>query len=148
MLRLIVPDFIARFGTETTANGQPAFNEWLIGLIVSLLSIGTLIGALVGAPIADTLGRRKAIFVDCIVFHIGVIIQVTSFQAWYQYGIGRFVTGLGVGALSAIIPVYQSEILPRQIRGAMVAAYQFMITLGILIADVINIVSCYYELKV
>lgn len=95
-------NFIDRFGTETEA-GVTVFNEWLIGLIVSLLSVGTLIGCLIGAPLADRLGRRKAMFVETIVFDLGVIIQVTSFQAWYQLAIGRFITGLGVGALSSAV---------------------------------------------
>lgn len=72
--------------------------------------------------------------VECVVFCIGVIIQVTSFQAWYQVAIGRLVTGLGVGALSSAVPLYQSETVPRQVRGALVATYQLFITFGILIA--------------
>lgn len=51
----------------------------------------------------------------------------------------RFITGIGVGALSAAVPLYQSETVPRQIRGALVATYQLFITLGILVAYCINI---------
>jgi len=102
-----MPDFINRFGTIKTidANGTviTTFNEWLIGLIVSLLSVGTAIGCLIGAPLADKFGRRKAMFVETCVFDIGVIIQVTSFNAWYQLAIGRLITGLGVGALSSAV---------------------------------------------
>ena len=54
-------------------------------------------------------------------FLVGVIIQVTSMEAWYQVAIGRFITGLGVGGLSAAVPLYQSETVPRQVRGALVA---------------------------
>lgn len=81
-----MPDFINRFGTEPAGPGAVAgatkqFNSWLIGLIVSLLSVGTAIGVLIGAPMADKFGRRKAMLYETIVFDIGVIIQVTSFQA-------------------------------------------------------------------
>jgi SP family sugar:H+ symporter-like MFS transporter len=48
--------------------------------------------------------------------------------------IGRIVTGLGVGALSAAVPVYQAETVPRQLRGTLIATYQLMITFGILMA--------------
>jgi MFS transporter, SP family, sugar:H+ symporter len=136
-------DFVSRFGTEpadgTVEGATMSFNKWLIGLIVSMLSIGTAIGALIGAVLADKLGRRYAMFVEVIVFDIGVIIQVTSFNAWYQVGIGRLITGLGVGALSSAVPLYQSETLPRQIRGAMVGTYQLFITFGILVSNCINI---------
>lgn len=83
------------------------WNTWLEGLIVGFLSIGTAIGVLLGAPTADRLGRRMAMSVEVVVFCIGVIIQVTAFHAWYQVAIGRLVTGLGVGALSAAVPLYQ-----------------------------------------
>jgi MFS transporter, SP family, sugar:H+ symporter len=38
---------------------------------------------------------------------IGFIIQISANTAWYQVMIGRFVAGLGVGALSLLVPMYQ-----------------------------------------
>lgn len=38
--------------------------------------------------------------------------------------VGRIVTGLGIGALSAVVPLYQSETAPKEIRGSLVATYQ------------------------
>lgn len=132
---LVYEDFKARFATETDPmTGEPAFNTYLEGCITGFLSIGTAIGAILGAPAADKLGRRLAMQVEVLVFCIGVIIQVTSFEAWYQVAIGRLVTGLGIGALSAAVPLYQSETVPRQIRGSLVATYQLFITFGIFIA--------------
>ncbi|KAK0520251.1 hypothetical protein OC835_007268 [Tilletia horrida] len=137
---LLMSDFKERFGTERDpVTGEPFFNSWLEGLIVSALSIGTLIGVLIGAPLADLFGRRKAMSIETIIFTAGVLIQVTSFRAWYQVAIGRGVTGVGVGALSAAVPLYQSETVPKEIRGALVATYQLFITLGILIAYLINL---------
>lgn len=52
--------------------------------------------------------------------------------------IGRLVAGLGVGNLSVGVPMFQSESSPREIRGAVVASYQLMITFGILISNIIN----------
>lgn len=71
-------------------------------------------------------------------FCVGVIVQITSTYTWYQVAIGRWVAGLGVGGLSVLTPMYQSETAPRQIRGALVSAYQLFITLGIFLADCIN----------
>lgn len=61
------------------------------------------------AIIADWLGRRNAMSIECCVFTIGVVIQLASVSAWYQFAIGRFIAGLGVGALSAAVPLYQAE---------------------------------------
>lgn len=44
---------------------------------------------------------------------------------------GRFIAGLGVGALSALIPLYNSEAAPKHLRGPMVVMYQLMICAGI-----------------
>ena len=74
--------------------------------------------------IADRLGRRYAMTVECGVFMIGVLIQITTFTSWVQFAIGRLVSGLGVGSLSAAVPMYQAETAPPQIRGTLTATYQ------------------------
>ncbi|GAA6015405.1 hypothetical protein JCM10207_008975 [Rhodosporidiobolus poonsookiae] len=104
-----------------------------------MLSIGTLFGALFGASIADRLGRKKAIVIDCGILIIGTVIQVASVTAWYQVMIGRLVTGLGVGALSAVVPLYQAEVSPKEIRGTLICTYQLFITAGILVSYCISI---------
>ena len=42
---------------------------------------------------------------ECVVFIVGVIIQLCSFHVWQQFAVGRFISGLGVGALSAAVPM-------------------------------------------
>lgn len=85
------------------------------------LSIGTLIGALLAGPLTDRIGRKWSIFFWCIILHVGLIIQISSPAGkWYQFMMGRFITGFGVGACSLLVPMYQGEISPRHIRGAMV----------------------------
>jgi len=140
---LIMDDFLQRFGTCTTP-GDPAtcsFGVYQEGTIVALLSVGTLVGSLVGAPIADRLGRRIAMTIECLVFSIGIIVQITAFTVWQQIAVGRLISGFGVGALSIAVPIYQSETLPRQIRGAIVSTYQLAITAGILVAALVNLGS-------
>ena len=96
------------------------------------LSIGTLIGALLAGPLADRIGRKWSIFAWCIILHVGLIIQITSPSGkWYQIMMGRFVTGFGVGACSLLVPMYQGEIAPRHIRGAMVWYVPFLFLLVI-----------------
>ena len=73
-----------------------------------------------------------------MVFIIGVIVQIVTTDKWYQIGIGRCVAGVGVGGLSILTPMYQSETAPRQIRGGLVSAYQLFITFGIFLAECIN----------
>lgn len=73
-----------------------------------------------------------------MIFCVGVIVQISTDDKWYQIAVGRLVAGAGVGGLSVLTPMYQSETAPRQIRGTLVSCYQLFITLGILIAYCIN----------
>ena len=104
--------------------------------IVSILSAGTFFGALFSAPVADYLGRRLGMIFNTGVFTFGVILQ-TAATAIPMFVAGRFFAGLGVGLLSATIPLYQSETAPKWIRGTVVGAYQWAITIGLLVAAVV-----------
>lgn len=132
-----MPDFLDRFG-QRHSDGEAYFSNVRSGLIVGLLSIGTLFGALIGAPIADRIGRRPSISAWCAVTAVGFIVQIASINKWYQVMLGRFISGWGVGALSLLVPMYQSESAPPWIRGAMVSTYQLFITMGIFFAACFN----------
>ncbi|KAL2837516.1 hypothetical protein BJY01DRAFT_220887 [Aspergillus pseudoustus] len=135
---LEMDNFQRRFG-QLQDDGSYTFSNVRSGLIVSMLSIGTLLGALMAGPLADRIGRKWSISFWCIILHVGLIIQISSpHPKWYQFMMGRFVTGFGVGACSLLVPLYQGETSPRQIRGAMVCSYQLFVTLGIFIAYCIN----------
>ncbi|KAH7313807.1 glucose transporter-like protein [Stachybotrys elegans] len=105
--------------------------------IVSILSAGTFFGALASPFMADHIGRRPALLVSTWVFNIGVILQ-TAATSIPMFLAGRFFAGFGVGLISALIPLYQSETAPKWIRGAIVGAYQWAITIGLLLAAVVN----------
>ncbi|KAI9371715.1 general substrate transporter [Aspergillus egyptiacus] len=135
---LEMEDFLRRYG-ELGADGTYSFSNARSGLIVALLSVGTLIGALIAAPIADRIGRKWSISVWCVMICVGITIQISApVGKWYQVAMGRWVAGLGVGGLSLLVPMYQAESGPRHIRGALVSTYQLFITLGIFVANCIN----------
>lgn len=104
--------------------------------IVSILSAGTFFGALFSAPLADMLGRRWAMIFNTGVFTFGVILQTAATHIPI-FVAGRFFAGLGVGLLSATIPLYQSETAPKWIRGTIVGCYQWAITIGLLLAAIV-----------
>lgn len=97
-----------------------------------------MIGALVAAPIADRIGRKLSISFWALIHMVGIVIQIATDTKWYQVALGRWVAGLGVGALSSVVPMYQSESAPRQVRGAMVSAFQLFVAFGIFISYLIN----------
>jgi len=125
-------DYARRFGDEQQASGASIpFSAAKQGTIVGLLAVGCLLGALIAGKLADTLGRRLSISVFALFACVGTIIEISSESAWYQFAIGRLVTGLSIGALSVVVPMYQSESSPAIIRGVLVSTYQLFITLGI-----------------
>ncbi|KAL4930366.1 sugar porter family MFS transporter [Aspergillus undulatus] len=132
-------NYLQRYG-ELQADGSYAFSNVRSGLIVSLLSVGTLIGALCGAPLADFLGRKWSISVWCIILCVGLVVQISAPSGnWPQVVVGRWVTGLGVGGCSLVVPMYQGESAPKNVRGAMICSYQLFVTLGIFLAYCINL---------
>jgi SP family sugar:H+ symporter-like MFS transporter len=109
-------------------------------IIVAILSAGTVLGALLAAPMGDTLGRRHSLLVAVGVFCIGAIFQVCA-QQIPMLLVGRAFAGIGVGAISVLVPLYQSEMAPKWIRGTLVCAYQLSITLGLLSASIVNLLT-------
>lgn len=109
---LEMDNYKQRYG-ELGPDGEYYFSTVRSGLIVSLLSVGTLIGALCAAPVADKLGRKWSISVWCMILNVGLIVQISSPAGkWYQMVIGRWVTGLGVGGCSLVVPMYQGMFSP------------------------------------
>jgi len=84
--------------------------------MVAILEIGAFIASLGVGRIGDLIGRRKTILYGSIVFFVGGVCQ-TFANGMPMMLLGRIIAGLGVGALSTIVPVYQSEISPAHNRG-------------------------------
>ncbi|KAK3683118.1 hypothetical protein LTR37_020556 [Vermiconidia calcicola] len=114
-----------------------SYFTWEKSLIVSILSAGTFFGALISGALADWFGRRTTIVAGCVVFMVGVIIQVAA-TVIPALVVGRLIAGFGVGFVSAINILYMSEVAPRKVRGAIVSCYQFAITIGIMLASCVG----------
>lgn len=83
-------------------------------LIVSILSAGTFFGALIAGDVADWIGRKLTVICGCMIYGIGVIVQISTGSGGDPLGLivaGRLVAGLGVGFESAIVILYMSEIV-------------------------------------
>lgn len=143
---ITMQSFLRDFGKPNPAWPSPdaAIKEFYlptndVSLVTSILSAGTFVGALSGAPISDYFGRRIGLHIAMAVFCVGVAMQVGAMAG--QLGLftaGRVVAGLGVGIVSTIVPMYQSECAPRWIRGAVVSGYQWAITIGLFLASIVN----------
>lgn len=87
------------------------YNSSKQGWLVSILELGAWLGTMYSGFLAEILSRKYAILVNVAIFVLGVIIQTTSVSAGHNSILaGRFITGMGVGSLSMIVPMYNAEI--------------------------------------
>ncbi|KAF4584350.1 sugar porter (SP) family MFS transporter [Ophiocordyceps camponoti-floridani] len=87
-----------------------------VGTMVAILEIGAFIASLIVGRVGDIIGRRRTILYGSCIFFVGGALQTFS-TSMAMMMVGRIVAGLGVGMLSTIVPVYQSEISPPHNRG-------------------------------
>ncbi|KAG7884717.1 hypothetical protein KL938_001844 [Ogataea parapolymorpha] len=119
-------------------NNAGGFSASQSSIITSVLSIGTFVGSLFAPVLSDRVGRRLSIVASStIMFSLGTILQLVS-EGIPLLCVGRFVSGFGVGMISAIIPLYQAEVSPKWIRGSVISFYQWAITWGLLVSSAIT----------
>ncbi|ORX53197.1 arabinose-proton symporter [Hesseltinella vesiculosa] len=100
------------------------------GIVVSILELGGWLGTYFIGAIADKISRKYSIMVALFFFLLGSILQ-TSSQRVLHLILGRFISGFGIGSLSLLGPLYQSEVAPPDIRGSIVSIYKLSVTIGV-----------------
>ncbi|MES1248520.1 MAG: sugar porter family MFS transporter [Actinomycetota bacterium] len=106
-------------------------------LTVAILLLGAIAGALIAGWSADKFSRRRTKIVSGTVYVIGGVACALS-QSYWQILASRFWLGLAVGCASFVSPMYIAEIVPPRIRGGVVSFNQLMVTLGILVAYIVD----------
>ncbi|KAL1863077.1 hypothetical protein VTK73DRAFT_6457 [Phialemonium thermophilum] len=137
---LSLPSWIATFpriNTETTHGAEKTHNSRIQGTVIAMYTLGCFFGALSCIWIGDKLGRKRTIMLGAFINIIGAIIQSTSFTL-AQLIVGRLVSGLGFGALTATAPNWQSECSRAQHRGSVVLLEGLFISMGLATAAWIN----------
>lgn len=106
-------------------------------LITAVLSLGSFLGALIAPFLSNKYGRKKIIIATtAIVFTAGNSMMIAA-TTWKLFCGSRFISGVAVGILSVLVPIYQGEAAPKWVRGGIVFTYQWAITWGLLIASAI-----------
>src|SRR5690606_19831997 len=91
----------------------------------------------VAGVLADRLGRRNTAILAGALFMAGAAVSAFA-PATAVLVVGRFILGFGVGVASVAAPLYAAEMAPKDARGRFVSSYQLAITIGILIAYVVD----------
>ncbi|BFP42516.1 sugar porter family MFS transporter [Flavobacteriaceae bacterium GF1] len=126
-----------------------------LGWVVSSALLGTIFGCIVAGTITDALGRKKALILaaTCLTISalgsmlppqfLGDLENAVWFTADANFAFNvlvgvRIVGGIGVGITSVVAPIYIAELALPENRGKMVSLYQLSITLGILLAFLVD----------
>lgn len=110
-----------------------------VGWITSSLMLGAIVGGALAGQLSDKLGRRRMILISAIVFALGALMAGFSPEdgiAWLL--IARVILGLAVGAASALVPPYMSEMAPAHLRGRLSGLNQLMIVSGMLLSYLVD----------
>jgi len=124
-------------GAELFLKEQFALSTFALELIVSGVLVGAAAGALAGGRLADVLGRRKLLIATAIIFAAGAIGCAEAHSVSVLV-LSRIVVGIGIGLSSGTVPVYISEVSPAESRGWTVSLFQLAITVGILLAYIVD----------
>ncbi|MDY5656815.1 MAG: MFS transporter [Prevotella sp.] len=108
------------------------------GVAMTTALVGCLAGAMLAGAAADRYGRKPLLMVSAVLFTVSAI-ATGLFNDFTLFNIARFVGGVGIGVASSLAPMYIAEVSPAQIRGRMVSLNQMTIVLGILAAQVVNL---------
>ncbi|MCR4810742.1 MAG: MFS transporter [Prevotella sp.] len=112
-------------------------SPFMQGMAMSTALVGCLVGAMVAGAAADRYGRKPLLTTAAVLFTVSAV-ATGLFNDFTLFNIARFVGGVGIGVASALSPMYIAEVSPAAIRGRMVSLNQMTIVLGILAAQIVN----------
>src|SRR5580692_2668012 len=107
------------------------------GLTVAIGLIGTVIGALGAGQVGQRLGSRETLRLTAMLYVVSALGCGLAWN-WPSFLVFRFIGGLGIGASSVLGPVYIAELAPAKWRGRLVAAFQFNVVFGVMMAYTSN----------
>ena len=114
-------------------------NALIVGCITSAVMFGAIFGGAVAGQLSDRFGRRKMILVSAVVFAVFAILSMVAPNNGSIYLIiVRTLLGLAVGAASALVPAYMSEMAPANARGSLSGLNQTMIVSGMLLSYIMD----------
>ncbi|MEJ7218931.1 sugar porter family MFS transporter [Staphylococcus gallinarum] len=112
---------------------------FIIGLITSSVMLGAIFGGILAGRLSDKLGRRKMILISALIFVLGSVLSgIAPHHGNYFLIISRVILGLAVGAASALVPAYMSEMAPAKFRGQLSGLNQTMIVSGMLLSYIVD----------
>lgn len=114
------------------------FNSQALSWFTSSLFIAGAFAAIPGAWVTRHYGRKRTMLIAGLLFDLGVIFLAAAYHLAMLI-LGRVLLGIAVAFASVAVTLYNSEMAPAQIRGRLNQIFQIVLTLGVFVAQAINI---------
>jgi len=135
-------------GAEKALQRLFALDPFWLGLTVAAALIGTIVGSVVIEKPADSIGRKKTLFLLAILYFASSVGSAVA-TSWAVLVSARFVGGIAIGGASVVAPMYIAEISPSRLRGRLVAINQLNVVVGILLSFISNyVISLYFPSEI
>jgi len=108
------------------------------GFMTAAVPLGAVAGAIIAAAWSDRFGRRRVLLACSVLFGIGSIICGIT-PGIVVLTLARLLLGIAIGASALAAPMFLAELAPAERRGAIVSAFQLMITVGILSSYIVGL---------
>ena len=121
----------------TYLNQSIHLSERELSAVVAAVLAGSIFGSVIAGVAAEWLGRRRMMIASGALFVLSVGIIFLS-QSFLPLIAGRLLQGTSGGVIAVVIPLYLAECLPSHMRGRGAAVFQFMLTIGIVLAAIVG----------
>ena len=108
------------------------------GFAMSSALFGCIAGAVLSGGLADRLGRKRLLISSGLLFMASAVGTALCW-GFFSYNLFRIIGGVGIGLASNLSPMYIAEVSPAAMRGKFVSIHQLTIVIGILAAQIVNL---------
>ncbi|KAM0331477.1 hypothetical protein ACHAQA_003153 [Verticillium albo-atrum] len=130
--------FAKRFGKWDEKIQLYALPASLSAIMTATPFLGKLVGVIACGPVAERWGRKKAMLILAIVSLVGCTLQTSAHSA-AQFTAGRIINFATTGMCIVVVPIYQSECAPKELRGLIGSTLQLTISFGSFVASLVNL---------
>jgi MFS transporter, SP family, solute carrier family 2 (myo-inositol transporter), member 13 len=119
-------------------------NGGQLSIVVAAVLLGSVISTLFAGLLADWMGRRSLMALSGVMF----VVSIPMIALAHGYGplvFGRLLQGISAGLIGVVVPLYLAECLTASSRGKGTGIFQWLLTLGIVIAA---LVGAYFSFRV
>jgi hypothetical protein len=115
-----------------------------LSVIVAAVLLGSVFSTLFAGLLADWMGRKPLMVLSGLTFVLSIPVIALS-QGYAALFLGRLLQGISGGLIGVVVPLYLAECLSASNRGKGTAVFQWLLTLGIVVAAAVGM---YYSYQV